>query len=131
MEDTPKWQFDSKNWFKPWDLGIQFRFYIILPLMHTHIVICIYIYIIQLYVLYIYICIYNYTLLFIYTVYMYELIDLYILTGISKYSPMTSRRPTHHDEGVHRHIGPVRKDAGLSITKADTLRKQKKNPEYS
>ena len=75
--------------------------------------------------------IYNYTLLFIYTVYMYELIDLYILTGISKYSPMTSRRPTHHDEGVHRHIGPVRKDAGLSITKADTLRKQKKNPEYS
>ena len=28
-------------------------------------------------------------------------------------------------------FGPVRKDAGLSITKADTLRKQKKNPEYS
>ena len=53
---------------------------------------------------------------------MYELIDLYINTLISKYSPMT-RRPTHHDEGVHRHIGPVRKDAGLSITKADTLRK--------
>lgn len=84
--------------------------------MYTHIVICIYIYIIQI-IHYIYV----YILLLIYTVYMYELIDLYINTLISLYSPMTSR-PTHHDERVHRHIGPVRKDAGLSIHQGGHLK---------